>query len=285
MSVEVDLHLHTTESDGRLGPAELVNFVAGRGLKIVAITDHDITDGLEPAWEAAKAYPDLHIIPGIELSTDIPGNEIHILGYYIDHGDREFQATLQCFRESRVGRAKEMVDKLGDLGLPLDWERVKEIAGQGAIGRPHIAQAMVEKGYVSLPAEAFQRYIGRNGPAYAERVKQTPEEAIQLVSNVGGVPVIAHPAQMENLDSILEKLRAAGLKGMEVHYAEYNQPTRDRLAETARRHGLLLCGGSDYHALGVPGEHLPGEAGPPLEVAHKLREMSGSGCGGDQNEA
>ena len=157
MPVEVDLHLHTTESDGRLAPAELVNFVAGRGLKIIAITDHDITDGLEPAWEAAKAYPDLHIIPGIELSTDIPGNEIHILGYYFDYEDRGFQAKLQSFRESRIGRAKEMVDRLTELGLPLDWERIKEIAGQGAIGRPHIAQAMVEKGYISLPAEAFAK--------------------------------------------------------------------------------------------------------------------------------
>ena len=277
MPAEVDLHLHTTESDGRLAPAELVDFVAGRGLKIVAITDHDITDGLESAWEAAKAHPQLHIIPGIELSTDIPGNEIHILGYYINHTDREFQTKLHSFRESRVGRAKEMVDRLGELGLPLDWERVKEIAGQGAIGRPHIAQAMVENGYISLPKEAFDKYIGRNGPAYAERVKQTPEEAIQLVSSVGGVAAMAHPAQVENLDDILEKLRAAGLKGMAVHYAEYDQPTRDRLAETARRHGLLPCGGSDYHALGVPGEHLPGEAGAPLEVARSLREMSGSG--------
>ncbi len=277
MPVEVDLHLHTTESDGRLAPAELVDFVAGRGLKIVAITDHDITDGLEPAWEAAKAYPDLHIIPGIELSTDIPGNEIHILGYYFDYEDKEFQAKLRDFRDSRIGRAKEMVDRLGELGLPVDWERVKEIAGQGAIGRPHIAQAMVENGYISLPKEAFDKYIGRNGPAYAERVKQTPEEAVQLISSVGGVAAMAHPAQVENLDGILEKLRAAGLKGMEVHYAEYDQPTRGRLAETARRHGLLPCGGSDYHALGVPGEHLPGEAGPPLEVARKLREMSGSG--------
>lgn len=277
MPVEVDLHLHTTESDGRLSPAELIRLVAGRGLKVVAVTDHDITDGLEAAWEAAKAHPQLHVIPGIELSTDIPGNEIHILGYYLDHENAEFQAKLRDFQDSRIGRAKEMVDRLAKLGLPVDWERVKEIAGQGAIGRPHIAQAMVENGYISLPKEAFDKYIGRNGPAYAERVKQTPEEAVQLISSVGGVAAMAHPAQVENLDDILEKLRAAGLKGMEVHYAEYDQPTRDRLAETARRHGLLPCGGSDYHALGVPGEHLPGEAGPPLEVARKLREMSGSG--------
>ena len=219
----------------------------------------------------------MHIIPGIELSTDIPGNEIHILGYYLDHENAEFQAKLRDFQDSRIGRAKEMVDRLAKLGLPVDWERVKEIAGQGAIGRPHIAQAMLENGYISLPKEAFDKYIGRNGPAYAERVKQTPEEAVQLISSVGGVAAMAHPAQVENLDDILEKLRAAGLKGMEVHYAEYDQPTRDRLAETARRHGLLPCGGSDYHALGVPGEHLPGEAGPPMEVARKLREMSGSG--------
>ena len=271
---EVDLHLHTTESDGRLTPAELIALVAQRGLKVAAVTDHDITDGIEPAWDAARAYPQLTVIPGIELSTDIPGNEIHILGYYIDYKDQDFQVMLERFRDSRVGRAREMVQRLGALGLPVEWERVKEIAGQGSIGRPHIAQAMVEKGYISLPHEAFDTYIGRNGPAYAEREKQTPEEAVQLVVRVGGIPVLAHPAQIEGLDQTLESLKAAGLQGMEVHYAEYDESTIARLAEVAQRHNLLPCGGSDYHALGTPGEHLPGELGPPMEVADRLRVLA-----------
>ena len=271
---EIDLHLHTTESDGRLTPAELIAFVAQRGLKVVAVTDHDITDGLEPAREAARAYPQLTLIPGVELSTDTPDNEIHILGYYIDYGDREFQAMLERFRTSRVGRAKEMVRRLAALGLPVEWDRVKEIAGEGAIGRPHIAQAMLEKGYVSLPQEAFEKYIGRNGPAYAEREKLTPEEAVQQVARVGGVPVLAHPAKIENLDNVVVSLKAAGLEGMEVYNAQDDARTIERLAEVAQRHNLLPCGGSDYHALGTPGEHLPGEVGPPMEVVERLRQLA-----------
>ena len=241
---------------------------------MVAVTDHDTTDGLEPAWKAAGAYPQLSVIAGIELSTDIPGNEIHILGYYIDYMNRDFQAMLVQFRESRVSRAKEMVQRLEALGLPLEWERVKEIAGQGAIGRPHIAQAMVERGYISQPQEAFEKYIGRNGLAYAERPKQTPAEAVQLVSQVGGVPVLAHPAQIEGLDQVVVDLKAAGLKGIEVHYAEYDGPTIEKLGEVALRHDLIPCGGSDYHALGTPGEHLPGEMGPPMWVAEELRFLA-----------
>ena len=271
---EIDLHLHTTESDGRLAPHELIALAAQRGLKVVAITDHDITDGLEPAWEAAMAYPQLTLIPGIELSTDIPGNEIHILGYYIDYKDPELQAALSLFRTSRVRRAEKMVMTLGSLGLAVEWERVKEIAGPGAIGRPHIAQAMVEKGYITQPQEAFDKYLGRDGLAYAEREKQAPEEAIQMILQVGGVPVLAHPMHIDGLDAMLDRLKAAGLQGMEVYYAEYDQPTISGLAQIARRYGLLPCGGSDYHAFGTPGEHLPGEVGPPIWVVDKLSGLA-----------
>jgi len=272
--VEVDLHLHTTASDGRLSPAEMIALVAQVGLKVVSVTDHDTTDGLEMALEATKAYPQLTLIPGIELSTDIPGNEIHILGYYIDYKDTEFQLMLERFRISRVGRAKEMVRRLAALGLSVEWERVKEIAGQGTIARPHVAQAMMEKGYISLLQEAFEKYIGRNGPAYVEREKLIPEEAVQLVVQVGGVAVLAHPAQIEGLDSVLESLKAAGLEGIEVYCAQYDAQTIERLAEVAQRHNLLPCGGCDYHALGTPGEHLPGEVGPPMEVVERLRGLA-----------
>ncbi|MBI4338823.1 MAG: PHP domain-containing protein [Chloroflexi bacterium] len=274
MPVEVDLHLHTTQSDGRLTPTELVRLVAQKGLRVVAITDHDITDGLAEAYQAARAYPQLTIIPGVELSTDIPGNEVHMLGYYLDYEDAGFQATLQRFREGRVDRAQEMVRKLAQLGMPVDWKRVKEIAGSGAIGRPHIAQALVEKGYFQYPQQAFERHLGRNGLAYAEREKLTPPEAVRLIVGTGGVAVLAHPAMLDGLERILRELWEAGLQGMEVHYAEYDEPTRARLAEAAHRHGLLPCGGSDYHAFGTPGEHLPGELGPPMEVARRLKELA-----------
>jgi predicted metal-dependent phosphoesterase TrpH len=276
---EIDLHLHTTQSDGRLTPTELITLVADRGLKVVAVTDHDITDGLEPAMAAAAAYPQLTIIPGVELSTDIPGNEVHILGYYIRYEDTAFQATLARFRDMRVGRAQEMVTRLAEMGMPLDWERVREIAGEGAIGRPHIAQALIERGYVSGRQEAFDKYLDRNGPAYAERDKITPEEAVRLVASVGGVPVMAHPGYTDDLENVLKGLVAAGLKGMEVHYAQYDEKARAELAEVAERHGLIPCGGTDYHATGVEGEHQPGEMGPPMETVERLKALAGINAG------
>jgi hypothetical protein len=274
MAIEVDLHLHTTQSDGRLSPTELVRLVAQKGLKVVAITDHDTTNGLAEAYQAAQAFPQLTIIPGVELSTDIPGSEVHMLGYAMDYHDPPFQATLETFREGRVGRAKEMVRKLADLGMPVEWERVVQIAGQGAIGRPHIAQALVEKGYFQYPQQAFERYLGRNGLAYAEREKMTPPEAVRLIREAGGVAVVAHPAMLDSLDAILQDLCQAGMQGMEVHYAEYDGPTRARLAGAARRYGLLPCGGSDYHAFGTPGERLPGDFGPPMEIAQRLMALA-----------
>ena len=271
---EVDLHLHTTVSDGRLTPKELVDLLARRGVRIAAITDHDITDGLEPAWEAAQAYPELTIIPGVELSTDIPGNEIHILGYYIDYKDPELQASLAQFRYSRVDRARQMVGRLVELGMPVEWDRVQQIAGEGAIGRPHIARALMERGYVTTFQEAFERYLSRNGPAYVERDKQSPVDAVQLVVQAHGVPVLAHPGQIDRLDDILITLKQSGLKGMEVHYAEYDTEVIQGLEATAQRHNLLPCGGTDYHANGNPDEAVPGDLGPPLEVAERLMSLA-----------
>ena len=270
---EVDLHLHTTCSDGRLTPTQLVELVAARGIVVAAITDHDSTEGLPEALKAASRFPQLTIIPGVELSTDIPGNEIHVLGYFIRYEDAAFQETLRSFRDGRVDRAREMVDKLAALGLPVDWERVCELA-QGAVGRPHIAQAMVEKGYISYPQEAFTHYIGRNGPAYAERDKMTPAEAVEYILGVRGVPVLAHPHVVENVESLLPELAEAGLAGLEVHYKEYTPAEVEAFAAMAARYGLLPCGGSDYHAFGTPGEEEPGTSGPPLETVDRLRALA-----------
>ena len=275
---QVDLHLHTTASDGRLTPAKLVELVGERRLQIVAITDHDSTEGLAQALEAAKRFPDLTIIPGIELSSDIPGMEVHVLGYFIDYSDERFQQTLREFREGRVERARKMVSNLSDMGLPVDWERVLELA-DGAVGRPHIAQAMVEKGYVSIPQEAFVKYIGRNGPAYAERPKLSPKEAAHLITSVGGLPVLAHPLEigtLSDLDTILPDLKAAGLTGMEVYCGSYTPSQVETLAAIAHREGLIACGGSDYHALGTPKEMEPGQVGPPLESADRLFALAGT---------
>jgi predicted metal-dependent phosphoesterase TrpH len=274
MGALVDLHLHTTVSDGRLTPSELVALVASKGLKVVSVSDHDTTDGLAEAYQSAKQYPDLRIIPGIELSTDIPGDEIHMLGYFIQYDDESFQSILQHFREGRLERGRLMVERLAQHGIHIEWERVQEIAGEGSVGRPHLALAMVEKGYFKEPKDAFAEYLGRNGLAYVEREKMTPEEGVQMLARVGGVAVLAHPAQLVDLDSKVAQLKAVGLMGMEVHYAMYPPETIQRLADVARRHGLIPCGGSDYHGLGNTGEPLPGTMGPPMETVERLEEAA-----------
>ena len=274
MGAIVDLHLHTTASDGRLPPRELVRLAADRGLKQISISDHDTTEGLAEAFQEAQDHTSLRIIPGIELSTDIPGSEIHMLGYFIQHDDETFQEILRRFRRGRVDRAREMVEKLVALGIQLEWERVQEIAGDGAVGRPHIALALVEKGYCKEPKDAFPEYLGRNGPAYVERTKLTPTEAIQMLLKVGGVPVLAHPGYISDLDPKMPELKAAGLLGMEVYYAKFAPDMVDHLKDLAAEYDLIPCGGSDFHGLGNTDEPLPGTMGSPLSTVERLEEAA-----------
>lgn len=276
MAGEIDLHLHTTASDGRLSPTELVRLAADQGLKQISISDHDSTEGLAEAYEESQKFPDLRIIPGIELSTDVPGDEIHMLGYFIQYEDVGFQEILKRFRSARVDRAREMVEKLAALGIVLDWERVQEIAGEGSVGRPHIALAMVEKGYCKEPKDAFPEYLGRNGLAYAERPKMTPTEGVEMLRRIGGVPVLAHPAYMNDLEPNIAALKEAGLLGMEVYYAKFDADTVRRLESLADKYGLIPCGGSDFHGLGNSDEALPGTAGPPASTVVQLEEASES---------
>ncbi len=268
------MHLHTLASDGRLTPTDLIGLVASRGVKVASVSDHDTTEGLAEVHRAARQFPDLRIIPGVELSTDIPGDEIHMLGYFMQYQDEEFQQILRRFRETRVERGRLMVEKLATLGLHVEWERVREIAGEGSVGRPHIALALVEKGYFREPREAFAEYLGRNGLAYVERDKMTPTEAVEMLARIGGVAVLAHPAQLANLDDKVAELKAAGLAGMEVYYAQYPADTVQHLAQVAARHDLIPCGGSDYHGLGNTGEPLPGTLGPPMETVERLEAAS-----------
>ena len=277
MSAVVDLHLHTLASDGRLSPTELVRLAASQGLKTIAVTDHDTTDGLAEAFEAAKGFPGLRIIPGIELSADVPGDEVHVLGYFINPDDADLQAELVRFREGRVDRAKTMVEKLGQLGIHVKWERVQHFAGDGAVGRPHIAMALVEAGYCQEPKDAFPEYLGRNGLAYVERVKLTPAEAVGMIQRAGGAAVLAHPAYMNDMESGIASLSGIGLAGIEVHYAKYREDTIRQLARIARQYELIPCGGSDYHGMGNSDECLPGENGPPLETVDRLEEAAGAG--------
>ena len=279
---EVDLHLHTVFSDGRLTPTELVQLCGERGLKVVSISDHDSTEGIPEALEAARSFPHLTIIPGIELSTDVPGSEIHMLGYFVDYQDTPFQQILQRFRQDRQERGRRMVEKLNELGLKVSWERVEELSGGGAIGRPHIAQAMVEAGYVRYSRDAFEKYLGRNGVAYVERSKLTPTEAIRILVDNGALPVMAHPTyslsksdrdDVASLKDTLPGLIKAGLVGMEVYYGDYSPKQVARLAGLAKEMGLVPCGGSDYHASGNPNEPEPGMVGPPMETVEALMSL------------
>ena len=276
MPALVDLHLHTTASDGRLTPPELVRLLDQRGLRVVAITDHDSTEGLATAQEEARKHANLTLIPGVELGADVPDGEIHVLGYFLHTEDQELQGILQRFRDGRALRGRRMVEKLAELGIELDWARVEEFAQGGAIARPHIARAMVEKGYVSLPGEAFDSYIGRNGPAYVEREKLSPEDAVRLITHNGGLPVLAHPARyVLNLEETLPRLKDAGLVGMEAHYNDYTPEEVDHLLSLCQQYDLVPCGGSDYHALGIPGEIEPGTVGPPMESIERLKALLG----------
>jgi predicted metal-dependent phosphoesterase TrpH len=258
----------------------LVRLSVSRGLKILAVTDHDSTEGIAEALATAAEYTGFTLVPGIEMSTDIPGDEIHVLGYFLDYQDPDFQVMLTNLRNARRDRGRMMVEKLHAMGMEVPWERVEKLAGDGSVGRPHVAQALIEMGCVSTFQEAFDRYIGRNGPAYVERAKLTPVEAIEMLVKAGALPVLAHPASQSNFDELLTQLKAAGMLGIEVYYQDYDRNTCARLAAAAERHDLLKIGGSDFHGFGSERERLPGDIPLPDEaigafMAAGLRMTSG----------
>jgi hypothetical protein len=265
--VKADLHLHTTASDGRLEPGEIVSLAVKVGLDVIAITDHDTIDGVAPALSAAEAFPSLTVIPGVEINTDVPHGEVHVLGYFIDYTDRKLGITLQELRESRLGRAQKMIAKLGSLGMDIKWQRVRELAQGGSVCRPHIAQALFEKGYVNSEKEAFDKYIGHNGPAYVERYKLLPVEAVKLVMDAQGLPVLAHPADINYLNRLVPELKVAGMVGIEVYYKDYGPEIIAGLLKVAKRYNLIPTGGTDYHAFDDGSEvEIGGALTPPQSV-------------------
>jgi len=267
---KVDLHIHSTASDGRYSPQEIVRKAAALGLEAIALADHDSIDGIAPALEEARQLKKLQFIPAVEVSTDVPTGEVHVLGYFIDYTSEEFTDALGRFRTSREGRAQGMVAKLADLGIHISWERVREIAGSGSVGRPHIAQAMLEKGYISAIKEAFDKYIARDGPAYVEREKMTPVEAVKLIVRSHGVAVMAHPFTIPEPEALIVEMKAAGLAGLEAYYNGYTSEDIGALLALAKNHGLIVTGGSDYHGLDESRETLMGEVAVPVAVVSRL---------------
>src|SRR3954471_15965040 len=234
----VDLHLHTTVSDGRLTPRELLRRAHANGVRVLAVTDHDNTDGLPDAQDEAAALG-LELIPGIELSTDLGSIGVHVLGYFLRWEDPSLQARLAPMRDDRLWRAQRMVERLGALGYPIAWERVLTIAGEGGVGRPHIAQALLEAGHVGSVTEAFDRFIADHGPAYVERMKLAPADAIALVHSHGGVTAVAHPFDAPDIAGLIGELAAVGLDGVETYYQGYSPERIQRLAALAHAHGLI----------------------------------------------
>ncbi|MFC1942162.1 PHP domain-containing protein [Chloroflexota bacterium] len=272
---QVDLHIHSTASDGKFSPEEIIAKAAALGLTTIALADHDSVEGIAPALEAARAFPRLRVIPSIELSTDLPDGEAHVLGYFLDYTSGVLISALERFRDSRRGRAQGMVDKLRDLGIRIDWQRVQEIAGDGSIGRPHIARAMLEKGFISSFGEAFTRFIGRGGPAYVDRYKMTPAEAVALIVQSNGLPVLAHPFTVTDPEATIIVLKEAGLVGIEAYYNHYSAEEIRRLVNLADKHNLIPTGGSDYHGLDNGSETMMGAVEVPISSAEKLIALAG----------
>jgi hypothetical protein len=281
---EVDLHTHTTASDGTHTPQQLVARAAKLAVKSIGVTDHDSTAGVAEA-QAAGARLGVEVIPGVEINTDVPGAEAHLLGYFMDPNHEELNAELARIREGRIGRARKMAETLTQMGAPVRFERILEIAGEGSVGRPHVAQALREAGHVASFGEAFEKYIGRDSPAYVERMKFTPAEACELIRRAGGVPVLAHPVFFDkhgaiksafDLEAMLAETIAAGLQGIEAYYPGYDAVTVERLLSIARRHGLVVTGGTDFHG-SKPNEPDLGSVYVPRKVVRRLREAWESG--------
>ncbi len=266
----VDLHTHTLFSDGLLTPEAVVAHALEHSLAALAITDHDSVEGVERARVAAGSA--LELVPGIEVSSSLDGADLHILGYYVDPTDAGLLEALARFREERLRRALTMVERLAALGAPVDFDEVLELAGPGVVGRPHVAEALLQAGHVETMDEAFRRFIGANGEAFVQRPSFGPERAIELIHAAGGVSVLAHPGSAVS-DPVIERLAAAGLRGLEVWHPQHGAVAVRRFHALARRLDLLETGGSDYHG-GPHGAQL-GDLPVPASVLGPLKQAAG----------
>jgi predicted metal-dependent phosphoesterase TrpH len=239
-----DLHLHTDQSDGKLNPENIVKEANRAGLSTIAITDHDMLDGIKPALLAGKQYG-IEVIPGLELSAESDGEEIHILGFFIDWEKKQLQERLIELRELRYDRALMMMDKLRKMGVIIELSDILDQTETSYIGRPHLAAALVKNGYADSISEAFQRFLGNHAPAYIPKDAFSPSEAIEVILNAFGIPVLAHPGILKQ--DILDKLIDNGLMGIEAFHSYHSIPLSDYYCSIARERNLLITGGSDFH--------------------------------------
>lgn len=290
----IDLHTHTTASDGSMTPAELVRHAYEKGLSAVAITDHDTMNGVEPAVEEGRRLG-IEVIRGVEISVDFskwggscgasspdsltmkclaPSSfEMHLLGYFFNGKYPSITKTLEELREKREQRNPKIVKKLNELGFDITLSEVNRLAAGGNAGRPHIARIMIEKGYVASMKEAFDKYLAAGKPAYFKKDKLTPAEGISEIINAGGVPVLAHPIYLfmnrEKLDILLEQLAAAGLKGIEAYYTDNTPEQTAELLYLSEKYKLLATGGSDFHGSFKPDIEI-GSGRGSLKVPYHL---------------
>jgi predicted metal-dependent phosphoesterase TrpH len=264
-----DLHLHTCFSDSTYTPLELILGVAKAGLSTIAVVDHDTTEGIAQTIEIARSKG-IEVLPGVELSAEHEGVEIHVLGYLIDYESKVLQEKLDYLKQNRIERIFKIVDKLKEVGVPLDPESVFDIAKQGTVGRLHIARAMVKEGLVSSTSEAFRKYIGDKCPAYVCGFKFTPIEAIKLIKDSKGIPVLAHPYTLHK-DELITEFAEKGLMGLEAYYPEHSQSMVNFYLNLAKKFNLLVTGGSDCHGNAKSGIKI-GSIKIPYELVEKLKE-------------
>jgi predicted metal-dependent phosphoesterase TrpH len=277
----IDLHAHTTHSDGSATPRELLTQANAAGATAMAITDHDTVTGLKEGHAAAAEF-DIELIDGIEISAEYSPGTMHILGYFINAESAHLNAALIGLREARERRNPQIAERLQSLGLSVAYEEVERLAGNEVVGRPHFARLLVERGYAASIQDAFDRFLGKGAAAYVEKARLSPAASIALIHEAGGVAVLAHPYQLklasiEETERLIVELAALGLDGVEAVYSRHSQAERDAYSSMARRHGLLVTGGSDYHGTYKPDIAIvrgKGDLAVPYELLDELRRRA-----------
>ncbi|MDR3563535.1 MAG: PHP domain-containing protein [Negativicutes bacterium] len=269
-----DLHVHTTASDGRVTPDEILQQATAAGLSHIAITDHDTVDGLLALKDMPQLASQPEVIPGIEFSTDLATSEVHILGYFIDIRQPELVRQIKLIADDRRDRAERIVHKLNTLGYPISYRRVLEIAGEGSsVGRPHLAAALLEKGYFSNFNQAFTGLLEKNGPAYIPHYKLSRKDTIDLIVCAGGIPVLAHPGLVGNDSVVLDTIRL-GIRGIEVYHPKHNPAQTEKYRLLADELGLAITGGSDFHGIAGRFPMRLGHFTVPAELVDHLKTLA-----------